>query len=84
MTWPAHIVSNESAQSHVWDVQWLTIDPAAIVRSEEGNHASNVLRNSTALEWAVVSHEFLDLIRWPFWCASWNILRLYVIISNCL
>ena len=71
MTWPGRVVSiviiRKGCQME------LTVDPATVLGSEEGNHASNVLWHGAALERAVLSHEFLDLVRRPVWGAAWDV-----------
>lgn len=43
----------------------LTVDPAAVLRRQEGNDAGDVLGHGAALQRAVLGHEVLDLLGRP-------------------
>ena len=58
-----------------------TVDPVAVVGSEEGHHASDILWHSAALERAVLGHQLLDLVRWPLWGATWDLSKNISIVS---
>jgi hypothetical protein len=46
-------------------VVYLTIDPATVLRSKEGDDASDIIRSSTSLQGAVLGHHVLDLVSGP-------------------
>jgi len=51
----------------------LAVDPATVIRSQESHNTSNVFGDGAALQWAVLGHELLDLVRRPVWSPAWNV-----------